>query len=57
MPRNIGKKPKKFQYTYQIIADIVGLHIETIRKFSREGVFNPEDLKSVIKFINERVIL
>lgn len=57
MGRNVGKKPKKYVYTMQKIADIVGLHLNSLRRLARAGAFNPEDLKSVIKFINERITL
>lgn len=49
--RNVGKKPRKFQYTYQTIADILGLQARTVREYARRGDFNPNSLLSVIKFV------
>lgn len=51
---NKGRQPTKFYFTYQDIADIVGLDVETVRKYSRDGAFDPNDLKSVVKFIESR---
>jgi hypothetical protein len=53
--RNQGKKPKKFHYTYQDIADEVGLAQRTIRKYAQQGLFNPNDLLSVVEFISVRL--
>lgn len=52
--RNQGKKTKKFRYTYQDIADIMGLAQGTVRKYAQTGKYDPDSLKSVIEFVRGR---
>ena len=49
--QNKGKKPTKFKYTYQDIADLKGLTYKTVRKYAQRGIYNPHSLKSVIGFL------
>jgi hypothetical protein len=46
-----GKKPTKFFYTYQDIAKLSSLTLNTVRTYASRGKFNPADLHSVITLI------
>lgn len=49
--RNVGKKPTKFKFTYQDLADITRLTVPTLRRYAHLGKFDPRDLVSVVKFV------
>ena len=50
---NIGKKHYKFKYTHEDIASLTGLKMETVRRYAWLGKFNPDDLESVVDFVNK----
>lgn len=50
----VGKREKKFIYTYSTIANIVGLKAHTVWLHGRKNKFNPHDLDSVVGYINYR---
>lgn len=47
-----GKSPHKFTYTYQDISNLTKLAITTLRIYASKGKFNPDNLNSVIEFVN-----
>lgn len=46
--------PKTLKFTYGHIAELVGLKPRTVSNHSRDGTFDPEDLASLVAYINER---
>lgn len=45
---------KKLSFTYGHVAELVGLKPRTVSNHSRDGTFDPEDLHSLVEYINER---
>jgi hypothetical protein len=50
-----GKSPKKFSFTYGDLAEAAGLSVEAARKHAQRGNFDPNDLLSVLEFIQHRL--
>ena len=50
-----GRSPTKFSFTYEDYAGLAGLSTEAVRKHAQRGNFDPEDLVSVLEFIQERL--
>ena len=50
-----GKSPKKFSFTYSDLAEAAGLSVEAARKHAQRGNFDPNDLLSVLEFIQIRL--
>ena len=42
---------KKFFYTYQDIADLLGISISRVQHLKSEGKLNPASLKSIMGYI------
>jgi hypothetical protein len=53
MLRHEGKKSRKFKFTYEDIANLIGLQMETVRRYAWEGKFNPRKLSSLVDFVNK----
>lgn len=51
---NKGKKPRKFTYGYQDIANLTGLTYQTVRKYAAQGKYNPKSLESVYGLVTSR---
>ncbi len=49
--RNVGKKEKKFKYTYEHIAYLTKLSTSTVGQYARKGKFNPYSLESTLEFV------
>ena len=41
---------KKFNYTYEDLASLFGIKIQSVRNLVSEGKFNPSDLESVFNY-------
>lgn len=50
-----GKSPKKFSFTYGDLAEAAGCSIAAARKHAQRGNFDPNDLLSVLEFIQIRL--
>lgn len=50
-----GKRPHKFTYTYQDIADLTHHTLSSIRAYASRKKFNPRSLESVVRFIAEKL--
>ena len=50
-----GRSPTRFSFTYEDVADAAGCSIEAARKHAQRGNFNPNDLVSILEFIQERL--
>ena len=50
-----GRSPTKFSFTYEDVADAAGLSIEAARKHAQRGNFDPNDLVSILEFIQIRL--
>jgi hypothetical protein len=50
-----GKSPKKFSFTYEDYARIMGCSQEAARKHAQRGHYDPADLLSVLEFIKDRL--
>ena len=50
-----GKSPKKFSFTYEDYAGMLGCSVEAVRKHAQRGNFDPGDLVSVLEFVNGRL--
>lgn len=46
-----GRSPTRFSFTYEDFAQAFGCSIEAARKHAQRGNFNPNDLMSVLEFI------
>lgn len=47
-----GRSPKKFSFTYEDYAGLLGLSTEAVRKHAQRGNFDPHDLVSVLEFVH-----
>ena len=47
-----GRHPTKFTYTYNDIAELTGLSLQTVRIYASRRKLDPYDLRSVITFVN-----
>ena len=50
-----GKSFKKFSYTYESLSKLSGLSVAALRKRVQRGDFDPNNLISVLEFINNRL--
>ena len=50
-----GRSPTKFSYTYEDVANALGCSVQAARKHAQRGNFDPNDLLSVLEFLNERL--
>jgi hypothetical protein len=50
-----GKSPRKFSFTYEDYARIIGCSPEAARKHAQRGHFDPKDLVSVLEFVKDRL--
>ena len=50
-----GKSPKKFSFTYEDYAGMLGCSVEAVRKHAQRGNFDPGNLVSVLEFVNDRL--
>lgn len=50
-----GRSPRKFSYTYEDLASVFGLTVEAARKHAQRGNYDPEDLISILEFLNRRL--
>jgi len=50
-----GRSPKKFSFTYGDLAEAAGCSTEAARKHAQRGNFDPNDLLSVLEFIQYRL--
>jgi len=50
-----GRSPTRFSFTYEDVAEVAGCSIEAARKHAQRGNFNPNDLLSILEFIQERL--
>lgn len=52
---NKGKKPVKYKYTLQDIAEITGYKVSYIYKLKQEGLLDPTTLLGVVEFLMARL--
>lgn len=52
--RHDGKQPHKFTYTYNDIAGLTNLSLNTVRAYASRKVYDAYDLASVISFVNRK---
>lgn len=50
-----GRSPTRFSYTYEDVAQAMGCSIAAARKHAQRGHFNPQDLMSVLEFIQTKL--
>jgi len=50
-----GRSPTKFSFTYGDLAEAAGCSIAAARKHAQRGNFDPNDLLSVLEFIQVRL--
>lgn len=50
-----GRYPSKFFFTYEDYANVFGLSVEAVRKHAQRGNYDPNDLVSVLEFLNNRL--
>lgn len=50
-----GRSPTRFSFTYEDVADAAGCSTGAARKHAQRGNFNPNDLVSILEFIQERL--
>jgi hypothetical protein len=50
-----GRSPTRFSFTYEDLAQAIGCSIEAARKHAQRGNFNPNDLMSVLEFIQVKL--
>jgi hypothetical protein len=50
-----GRSPSRFSYTYEDFASVLGCSTAAIRKHAQRGNFDPNDLVSVLEFIQLRL--
>jgi len=50
-----GRSPTKFSFTYEDLAEAAGCSIAAARKHAQRGNFDPNDLLSVLEFIQIRL--
>lgn len=51
MKKKVKDGPKVFRFTRQDYADAIGVHVDTIRRASRNGEIDCQDIKSVIAYL------
>ncbi len=49
---NKGRSYKKFNYTYQDIAEVLGISVSRVRHLISEGKLNPT-LKGIVEYIGD----
>jgi hypothetical protein len=50
-----GRSPSKFSFTYEDVASAVGCSTAAVRKHAQRGNFDPNDLISVLEFIQVKL--
>ena len=50
-----GRSPTKFSFTYEDVAEAAGCSIQAARKHAQRGNFDPNDLVSILEFIQHRL--
>lgn len=50
-----GRSPSKFSFTYEDFASLLGCSTAAARKHAQRGHFDPNDLISVLEFIQHRL--
>ena len=50
-----GRSPTKFSFTYEDYAGIFGCSAAAVRKHAQRGNFDPNDLVSILEFIQRRL--
>ena len=50
-----GRHPKKFNYTYNDLAELFGMTVGAVRKAVHDGRLDPENLSSIYEFLNKRM--
>lgn len=50
-----GKSAKRFSFTYNNLAEAIGMSVGAVKKHAQRGNFNPQDLLSVLEFINKKL--
>lgn len=50
-----GRSPTKFSFTYEDVAVIAGCSPAAARKHAQRGNFDPNDLLSLLEFIQQRL--
>lgn len=50
-----GRSPTKFSFTYENVAEAAGCSTEAARKHAQRGNYDPNDLLSVLEFIQHRL--
>jgi hypothetical protein len=50
-----GRSPTKFSFTYEDYAEMLGCSIEAVRKHAQRGNFDPDNLVSVLEFVQTRL--
>jgi len=46
-----GRSPTRFSFTYEDFAQALGISIEAARKHAQRGNFDPNNLMSILEFI------
>lgn len=54
-PNHRERGPAKNYYTYQDVADILGVRVESVRRWNSQGVLDIKDFESVVKFIAKKL--
>jgi hypothetical protein len=49
-----GRGKRRFSYTYQDLARLLGMTEEAVRQAAHRGKFDPADLRSVVAFYVKR---
>jgi len=50
-----GRSPTRFSFTYEDFAQALGCSIEAARKHAQRGNFDPNNLMSVLEFIQHKL--
>ncbi len=50
-----GRSPSKFSFTYEDFASVLGCSTAAVRKHAQRGNFDPNDLISILEFIQHRL--
>ena len=45
-----GQSPHRFTYTYQDIADLLSLTLQTVWTYAKAGKFDPYSMKSIFEY-------
>ena len=50
-----GRSPTRFSFTYEDVAEVAGCSIEAARKHAQRGNYDPNNLLSILEFIQVRL--